>query len=66
MGHDRFLPQWKWCGHSERYWMIWETNTRVSEELSLANITPYRLTDPENEGTVIIRKVSDYLTVDRG
>jgi hypothetical protein len=46
--------------------MMWEKNTRVSEELGLANVTPYRLTDPEDGGAVIIRNASDYLTVNRG
>jgi len=38
-------------------------NTRVSEELSLANVTSYRLTVPEDEGIVTIRNASGYLTV---
>jgi len=46
--------------------MISETNTRVSEGLSPVNVTPYRLTDPEDEGTAIIRNASVYLTVDKG
>jgi hypothetical protein len=46
--------------------MMSATNTRVSEELSLVNVAPYRLTDPEDEGTVIIRNASEYLTVERG
>jgi hypothetical protein len=45
--------------------MMSATNTRVSEELSLVNVTSYRLTGPEDEGTVIIRNASEYLTVGR-